>query len=135
MAHHNKVRLNEAFRALRKHGLIARQNFMCCSSCACSQIANDAEKLVDKGQKIAGGVFYHKQDGDNLRDGREFYVRFGQIDTQKHGVLGISDEQIGRLVIQEFEKARIRAQWDGNIRTAILVQPGEPDPKTIWERL
>ena len=131
-----KARLNQAFRALRKQGLIARQNFMCCGGCAGCQIANEAEKMVDQGKTVAGGVFYHQQAGDRLREGKEFYVNFGTIDTVKHGVLGtMTDLAIGRLVVQEFTKARLRVKWEGAADKAILVQPGDPEPKTVWERL
>jgi len=132
----NKTRLNEAFKALRKHGFIARQNFMCCGGCAGNKIAYEAEKLVDQGKTVAGGVFYHKQAGDNLREGRSFYVNFGRIESMKHGEIGtMTDEEIGRLVVKEFEAARLRVVWEGNTNTAILVEPGEPEPKTSWERL
>jgi hypothetical protein len=132
----NKTRLNEAFRALRKHGLIARQNFMCCGGCAGCALANEAEKLVDLGKTVAGAVFYHKQSGDRLREGKGFYVNFGTLDTQKHGVIGtMTDEEIGRLVVKEFEAARLKVEWNGDASMSILVEPGEPEPKTSWERL
>jgi hypothetical protein len=132
----NKTRLNEAFKALRKHGLIARQNYLCCGTCAGYKIACDAENLVDKGKAVAGAVFYHKQAGDRLREGKGFYVNFGTLDTQKHGTIGtMTDEEIGRLVVREFEAARLKVTWNGNTNQAILVEPGEPEPKTSWERL
>lgn len=131
----NKERLNLAFKNLRKHGLLARQNYWCCSGCACCAITQDAEKLVGRGKRVTGGVYYHKQAGDRLRAGGEFYVGFGVITSEKYGKLGTTDEDIGRLVVSEFTKAGLRVQWDGNADKSILVQPGEPDPQTIWERL
>jgi len=131
----NKNRLNQAFKALRKYGLVAKQNYQCCMGCACGAITEDAEKLVDQGKRVTGGVYYHKQAGDNLRAGKEFYVGFGVITSDKHGKLGTTDEEIGRLVVEEFTRAGLRVQWSGNVNTSILVQPGEPDPKTVWERL
>ncbi len=74
--------------------------------------------------------------GDRLREGKGFYVNFGTLDTQKHGKVGtMTDEEIGHLVVREFEAARLRVSWNGDINQAILVEPGEPEPKTSWERL
>lgn len=40
----NKAKLNLAFKALRKLGYIAKQSFMCCSSCAGAQMGHDVQK-------------------------------------------------------------------------------------------
>ena len=53
-----KANLNQAFKELRKLGYFARQNFMCCQSCAWAAVPMDAKKVV----------FYHKQDADQLNE-------------------------------------------------------------------
>ena len=59
-------KITSAFKALRKHGYTARQNFSCCSSCAWSELADQG-----KDEKV---VFYNRQSGAALRgvDRRRF---------------------------------------------------------------
>ena len=51
--------ITAAFKALRKHGYTARQNFSCCSSCAWYELSEDG-----KDKKV---VFYNRQAGASLR--------------------------------------------------------------------
>jgi hypothetical protein len=51
--------ITAAFKALRKHGYTARQNFSCCSSCAWYELREDG-----KDEKV---VFYNRQSGAALR--------------------------------------------------------------------
>lgn len=55
----DKTNLNKAFRALRKKGYFAKQNFWCCQSCAWSAMSDEEGKKA---------VFYHQQDNDNLKE-------------------------------------------------------------------
>jgi hypothetical protein len=52
--------ITAAFKALRKHGYTARQNFSCCSSCAWYELGEEG-----KDDKV---VFYNRQSGAALRD-------------------------------------------------------------------
>ena len=52
--------ITAAFKALRKHGYTARQNFSCCSSCAWYELGEEG-----KDEKV---VFYNRQSGAALRD-------------------------------------------------------------------
>lgn len=53
--------ITAAFKALRKHGYTARQNFSCCSSCAWYELGEQG-----KNEKV---VFYNRQAGAALRGG------------------------------------------------------------------
>lgn len=60
--------ITAAFKALRKHGYTARQNFSCCSSCAWYELSEQG-----KDEKV---VFYNRQAGASLRDvGRRRFRR------------------------------------------------------------
>lgn len=54
-----KEKLNKAFRELRKAGYVAKQNYWCCQSCAWASLSDEKNEYV---------VFYHKQDGDDLKE-------------------------------------------------------------------
>lgn len=56
----NKRKVNELFKLFRKEGFVARQNFLCCSTCALAQ-------LEDEG-KASKYVYYHSQDGDRFKE-------------------------------------------------------------------
>ena len=61
--------ITAAFKALRKHGYTARQNFSCCSSCAWYELGEQG-----KSEKV---VFYNRQAGAALRAaGNSRYIRF-----------------------------------------------------------
>ena len=57
--------LTRAFRALRKKGYFAKQNFLCCNSCGWFGVPNDNAKKV---------VFYHRQDNERKQRGEKFHV-------------------------------------------------------------
>ena len=90
-------RLNEAFKDLRKSGYFARQNFMCCQSCAWSAIPEEKEDKV---------VFYHQQDAARKED-NEIYV-------------GWSGN--GKEICDVFANHLIDTEWDGNESTRILIK-------------
>lgn len=119
------TRLTKVFRELRKQGLIARQNFLCCGNCAGSQIACDITEMIDKGKdraSIKGCVFYHQQDAERFREGYDLWLAFGNVDTEKYGKVGLSTVAVGYMVCAELAKAGIRYEWDGNESKRISVK-------------
>jgi hypothetical protein len=81
--------LNKAFRQLRKNGYFARQNFLCCDSCAWSSMT------TEESQKA---VFYHSQ---------------GAADLRKTGKVYLSWSGDAVEIINTFERYGIETQWDG----------------------
>lgn len=82
-------KLNLAFKQLRKAGYFARQNFLCCQSCACAAIPDDVEKYV----------FYHAQDNDDKKEGLPFFVAW---------------RGVGKEIVSIFESNGINVNWDGD---------------------
>lgn len=93
--------LNTAFRALRKQGYFARQNFWCCSSCGCYAVPEDKAETF---------VFYHRQDADRLAETGETYLTWA------------GDPTVIRSV---FECAGMEVEHDGSESTRILVKHKE----------
>lgn len=54
-----RERLTKAFRALRKEGYTARQNFWCCQTCAWADLTEEQAERA---------VFYHAQDRTRLNE-------------------------------------------------------------------
>lgn len=89
----NRERLVKAFADLRRQGLIARANFMCCQGCAGSAIADEVSKMPkEKATKVRGCVYWHHQDEDNIREAGNVYLAYGDLDTTGHGKIGFPAE-------------------------------------------
>ncbi len=118
----HKDALNLAFKLMRQHGLIARQNFSCCGGCAGYEIATQvAEMSIEERAKVKGTVFYHRQDAANLRDEGECYLAYGQLELKEHGPIGLPTVEVGQLVAQCLTDAEVPFEWDGNPDTRIFV--------------
>ena len=118
--------LTAAFKALRGLGFFAQQHFKCCRTCAGWAAANSLSELIDrdptKKDQIKGVVYYHKQDAENKRDGKDFYIAYGSIDTSKHGELGLPTVEVGKIVVTTFATFGVETDWDGNPDTRIKVK-------------
>lgn len=85
----NKENLNKAFRALRKAGYFAKQNFWCCQSCAWSDVPDSQEKVV----------FYHRQDNDDLKE---------------NGKCRLAWSGDGNEIVKILNENGVKTEWDGN---------------------
>lgn len=129
-----KYRLNKAFAAMRAMGLIARQNYECCSSCAGCAITEDAVIKVTKGKKVNGAVFYHHQDTESFKDGETLHIRFGQLNSQQVGPIGLETVKVGALVMAALEAAGLEPYWNGDEDSTITLSPEEHAVKMSYER-
>lgn len=119
----DKVKLNVAFQMMRKAGLVARQNFSCCGSCAGYELTTDIVAMpVKKRAKVKGVCFYHRQDNDRLVHGKDLYLGFGPVDSEELGQIGLETVQVGRLVTSCLTLAGLAWEWDGTASQRILVR-------------
>lgn len=115
-------KVTAAFKAVRKEGLIARQNFKCCGSCAGYDLATQVEKMPEaKRQKVKGAVFYHRQDTQRMMEEECLFLNFGQIDSQEVGEVGLPTEEVGKIVTRVFKEAGLNVEWDGDKYSRIKV--------------
>lgn len=96
-----KASLTQAFKALRKEGYWARQNWKCCQSCGWAAVP---EEKSDK------AIFYHAQDAQHIR-GREPEVMLAWSGDGDR----IAD------ILKEF----VKVEWDGSVNTRIQCSPLE----------
>lgn len=119
----DKVKLNVAFQMMRKIGLVARQNFSCCGSCAGYELTTDIVAMPSKKRaKVKGVCFYHKQDNDCLVRGKDLYLGFGPVDSREFGQVGLDTVQVGHLVTSCLTQAGLAWEWDGTASKRILVR-------------
>jgi hypothetical protein len=106
-----KDNLNVVFRALRKMGLVARQNFLCCSTCACAELY---DRLTD--DKI-GAVYYHQQDAARMREQGTLCIRYsGNEDNGE-----CSQRVVGEIVVAALRARGFDPEWDGDPAKVIEV--------------
>lgn len=120
-----KTRLTTAFKAMRAVGLIARQNYLCCQSCAGYDVAERLTAMpAAKRAKVIGCAFYTRQDWDgvNQRHFKGLYVAYGPVETQAHGEVGLPTEAVGHLVHRCLEDAGLPVDWDGRPESRIFVR-------------
>jgi hypothetical protein len=119
----DKDKLNHAFRQMRHAGLVARQNFSCCGSCAGYELTTDIVAMpAKKRANVKGVCFYHRQDAERLNRGGDLYLGFGPVDSTEHGQIGLETVQVGRLVVRALELAGLGYEWDGTASQCILVK-------------
>ncbi len=126
----NKAKLTAAFKAMRAHGIIARQNFLCCGSCAGSQLGEDLKK--PRNEKKAGAVYFHRQDDQSRQEGYNFHIGYGARDGLDLASLGVevesdakaddaATEYVGRITLLCLAEAGLEVEWDGTAIERIVV--------------
>lgn len=116
-----KEAVNEAFVEMRKQGLLARQNFECCSSCAGYALTTLAVERVTKGAKIEGCCYYHRQDAERFENGGDLMLQYGQIESQEVGAIGRSTLEVGVMVCDILKKVGLLFKWNGKEESCIEV--------------
>jgi hypothetical protein len=89
--------LTKAFKALRKKGYFARQNFWCCQSCAWSAMTDEQANKT---------VFYHRQDADDLRDS---------------GTCHLAWSGNGQEIVDVLKENGVEVDWNGGDGTRIKI--------------
>jgi uncharacterized protein DUF6891 len=126
-------RLDAAFARLTAEGIIARQDFACCTTCAKAEIWDE----VDDPAAWRGNVWFHRQDTEHAVAGDGLYLGFGARDDRStlRRLFGRGGDRpatdtagIGREVARALSDAGLPVVWDGRVERRILVDP------FIWQR-
>lgn len=81
-----RAKLTKAFRAFRKAGYYARQNYWCCQTCAWADIPEAMTNNV---------VFYHHQDNEDIPTGYVYLAWAGD----------------GEFIVRTLNAAGLKASW------------------------
>lgn len=111
------------FADMRKDGYIARANFMCCSGCAGYDLATKVSEMADKKKAdgFKGVLFWHRQDEQDWQEYGTLAIRYGAVSTQKHGRLGIPDEETGQLLVEKLKAVGVDVEWNGDPHLVVYV--------------
>jgi hypothetical protein len=124
----NEVRSNilKAFAYLRRKGIIARANFLCCQTCAGYDITQIAVKRVNAGKEVKGCVFWHAQDEQNWQRSGSMFLAFGNMDSgDLGGNIGLETTLVGKIVVEALKKFNVPYEWDGSSGRRIKVMEKE----------
>jgi hypothetical protein len=100
-------RLTIMFKSLKHdHGFqFARQNFLCCQSCAGYHVGTLSDERVAAGKPaITRYAFYHRQDAEGWVRG-DLYIAFGD------------DDDAGEAIRTAAHDAGLAVIWDGSVNT------------------
>lgn len=107
-------RLERAFAALERDGVVARENFACCRGCGMTEIG--AEMADQEGAR--GFVFFHYQCTRSAAEGHGLSLYYGDLENSPQVTTAVGHE-----IVAALDSAGLSTQWDGNPDTAITVAP------------
>lgn len=117
--------IHNAFREMRKSGLLARMNYMSSIAAAEDMMAQDTKKYLEKGkikrEYTKGCVYFTSQDNDKRVKTKKFCLSFGNIIMDDEAEIGIGDKEVGEIVVRCLTDAGIKTIWDGNPENRIEV--------------
>ncbi len=117
-------KLTDAFKLLRKEGLIAKQNFSCCGSCATYEIGEQAKKRAKKFGKFPKGyVQYNRQSTEGIETFGSVNISYGAFysrnDIRRKECF--TDLEIGRLIEAKMKEVGLKTKWDGDVHKCVNV--------------
>lgn len=110
-------RLDQVFEALEEQGILALQNAGYTQSDGLSDVAQFYHQAGGERSGIEGYCFYHRQDLERVMESGELWLAFGHVSGE--GEPGV---EIGRRIKRAFEATGFAVEWDGSIKTRLLVK-------------
>lgn len=117
-------RLDNAFAAINKRGVIALQNAGYTQSDGHDDFRAAYGQHPNKSEVI-GYCFYHGQDLERAVRGGGLYLAFGPTDPAAEDTQG---PQVGTIVREELERVGLKVDWDGTFAKRMHV------PHLIWQK-
>ena len=118
-------RLQAVFSTLEGRGLVCRETFLCCSSCARGEMYYLIASMKEEGMSPRGYVFFHEQDRDACLEGWPLTIVCGPADWKAPGA-----NDIGREVRQALEEAGLSVEESYVSETPIKLL----DVKMVWRK-
>lgn len=122
----------EVLEELRKQGYLAQGNFRCCQTCAGYDMTVKAEGLKDGGTEVKGCVYWHEQDHESWANGDNLYLAYGDMDSSKHGVIGLTTKEVGDALVSVLKDHGLSYEWDGSSDTRIKVEVDYDEDDKFW---
>lgn len=121
-------RLDRAFGDLIESGILARQHYEDCGTCAMAAIGGelDAAKTADK--PLRGYTFFHMQDTEGAARGEGLYLSYGAAgdfgdDEAAKAAYREAALAIGHEVVEKLRAAGLQTTWSGELDERIAITP------------
>lgn len=114
----NFRKLDLAFQSLMKQGIVALHYTGYTQSEGFEDCYEEAEELIEKGEKPVGCCFYTEQDLGHIlhEESTLLYLSFGSY-VEKTTV-----EEVGQMIVDALKTAGFNVLWDGTAETKIAIQ-------------
>lgn len=114
--------LARAFGELNERGVVARENFTCCGTCASAEIGGER----DESRHWHGYVWYHQQDTESLiesEDGSVYlgYGAFTEPDLDEAAYEAEVRRILDDLVFPALRRHGMEVSWNNSLGTRLLV--------------
>lgn len=109
-------RLDAAFGQLEQAGIVCRQHFSCCGTCAGAQIWDEIEAERKKGREITGRAHYDVQMTDSAVDGDGLYLNYGSVLESETAAV-----EIGQKIADAMRAQGLTVDWNGSADKCIHV--------------
>jgi hypothetical protein len=109
-------RLDAAFKSLERKGVVAWQNFTCCSNCGHHEVWDEIKEMQKK-RKVIGYAFYHMQDTESAVDGGGIYVKYAAVENDDE-----KKKVSGQKVVDALTATGLKPDWDGDPGCAVAVK-------------
>lgn len=106
-------KLDVAFAAMEKRGLVARQNFTCCNTCGLAEIWREIT-AAEESREVCGYAFYHMQDTEGAVEGGTICIKYGPT-------TGTTAEDVGDHICDALEASGLGFGWSGSADDTIEV--------------
>jgi hypothetical protein len=109
-------RLDQAFAALNRQGIVARQDFSCCNNCGFTEIWDEVEE-AEKQQPVEGYVFYHLQCTERAVKTGQLLLAYGCIEEDPDAF-----QRVGKKIVAELRRVGLNASWGGTANHPIMIE-------------
>jgi len=110
-------RLDAAFASLELAGILARQHFGDCQTCALADMEEEMDDAREARTKVLGYTFFHQQDTERAVEGGPLLLSFGDAGRNNDA----ASVAVGRQVVAVLERHELKVAWDGKAASRIGV--------------
>lgn len=103
-------RIDRAFAALERAGIVARQNFTCCQTCGHVEIGDELD------DRSVGYTFFHQQDTESAVEGYGICLAYGAVAESDEAAVAVA-----RSVTEALEREGLTVTWNGTSQQRIQV--------------
>ena len=115
-------RLDKAFATLNRAGIVARQDFSCCTPCGHTDIWDEIVE-EEKEHPVKGYVFYHFQCTERAIECGQLLLAYGSVEDDEAALAGVA-----RKVVAVLRRAGLDAKWEGDAGHPIVIEG------LVWRR-